>query len=41
MLPTFLRLLEIGKKHCIATEIGLRRFVVQFFIKPVWRKDME
>ena len=35
------RFLEIDTKQCAKIETGLKRIVVQYFLKPVWRKMME
>ena len=47
MLPSyhgshfFFRFLEIDTKQCVAIETELKSTVVQYFLKPVWRKIME
>ena len=37
----FFRFLEIDSKQCVAIETELKNIVVQYFLKPVWRKMME
>ena len=37
----FRRFLEIDTKQCAKIETGLKRIVVQYFLKPVCRKVME